>query len=810
MKPQEEVGGVGGAAATTTGKAANCQRICESVWVEVEEEKAVAKVLHRLRERDCVSGAVGRRRVGEKNGGSVEKDDDRQQNQSAARSKQKTNSNNDNSINNDVNCSSSSYADEESGDKKPRARDDVVPVDREVVDIGGSRSSSGDQEGDQQRKPQTHIDKNSNKRSAASYGSTSLRAALRQQQIIEYERQLAFNQLRLQQLQNEELYSQGRRKPSVLLQQDDQGEGGDDEDDGMLLRQQQQQFFHQHEQHSAVGRMQLQQLQNNDREQQRQYQHHQQQLREGSTMQREMLNRYHNYQQLQQVIHRQQQQQPQHGNVHLGLLNQHQILREHQYAMPETFLAMENNANIETSAASLLDLGNANNNGILASASTANHTAASSDSAKGSATSSTALPLETRGDIPQDNMPPTPNTRGDTPKYMFPNNQPPPPPREDEHHSTPPPSNGELIPVPLKDWLSAPIHKLSTNQAYLQCSVKLALLLTQRLIRSGNFVKSSSAAAENSFGSVGNKSGMPSVEVEDLIVKSTVVYITDPRTSSNNGRDAWLEIEEVDIEGLSSSNTSDEGESPPLNQSKVCLALGKIFFELFTKGVLYSKVILEEQCSSSTPEEEALGALLSLGREDSTVKDSHTKRQATTSSSSSSQIKSPSVQAKEFILNYGLPLSIGQLISDLLNTESQGSPLCLLNEVEYDLMQMKKFPQSFLFDRTCSDVAYRDMNIHNNTKDMQLYGRDLELHVLQRMAARVSSCANNDMNEGNEFACEVAFLSGGAGIGKTSLIRKFVSTCDELDGWFLVTSKFDRQVSSLVTVSFSWGFIFFA
>ena len=64
MKPQEEVGGVGGAAATTTGKAANCQRICESVWVEVEEEKAVAKVLHRLRERDCVSGAVGRRRVG--------------------------------------------------------------------------------------------------------------------------------------------------------------------------------------------------------------------------------------------------------------------------------------------------------------------------------------------------------------------------------------------------------------------------------------------------------------------------------------------------------------------------------------------------------------------------------------------------------------------------------------------------------------------------------------------------------------------------------------------------------------------------
>merc|ERR1719162_993014 len=98
-------------------------------------------------------------------------------------------------------------------------------------------------------------------------------------------------------------------------------------------------------------------------------------------------------------------------------------------------------------------------------------------------------------------------------------------------------------------------------------------------------------------------------------------------------------------------------------------------------------------------------------------------RQATTSGSS---------VAKQLLLSLRSPLSICQLVGDLLdsvNEECSNSPLTSLEETLWDVRQMKANPHTFLYDRPCPRQAVADTCLFGDT-DTQLIGREREKNAL--------------------------------------------------------------------------------
>jgi len=171
-----------------------------------------------------------------------------------------------------------------------------------------------------------------------------------------------------------------------------------------------------------------------------------------------------------------------------------------------------------------------------------------------------------------------------------------------------------------------------------------------------------------------------------------------------------------------------------------------------------------------------------------------------------------STRAKEFLADMSLPLSICQLVGDLLEAKNDefvsdtvvSSPAV----AEFDLMRMKAYPESFLYDRTDPKKALDDTGIFSTVDtELHLYGRDESIANLRNVIDRVHMHASN--GQGNQgVRCEAVFLCGHSGSGKSSLIRHVLSSCNVSNNWFLVSCKFDRQISPLMTMASSFDAFF--
>lgn len=164
---------------------------------------------------------------------------------------------------------------------------------------------------------------------------------------------------------------------------------------------------------------------------------------------------------------------------------------------------------------------------------------------------------------------------------------------------------------------------------------------------------------------------------------------------------------------------------------------------------------------------------------------------------------SKSTMATNILREVGMPVSICQLISDLIDAKVEPCPNSAqtsIDEVLWDLTQMKENPNSFLFDRTCPQQALDETLLFGNADD-HMFGREKEIKALMdakdKVSAHVHTRTDNinpmSIQDGN-FLCESAFLGGYAGSGKSSLLNSLITACTN-DNWFVLGCKFDKAAA---------------
>lgn len=190
------------------------------------------------------------------------------------------------------------------------------------------------------------------------------------------------------------------------------------------------------------------------------------------------------------------------------------------------------------------------------------------------------------------------------------------------------------------------------------------------------------------------------------------------------------------------------------------------------------------------------------------------KSKRTTISSSASGGTAIYIQSKIYLEESGSLRSICQLVSDLLQAGEEDSRLITntallsLQEVEFDLIQMTSHPQHFLRDNTGPNITTGGVtSLFGETDGGELYGREKEINYLMEKAMWIylHSPLAHSLNVGgsmqvqntDNFLCEVILLSGCSGSGKTSILRHVTSYL-LVNGWFLLQCKFDRQVAPLL------------
>lgn len=372
---------------------------------------------------------------------------------------------------------------------------------------------------------------------------------------------------------------------------------------------------------------------------------------------------------------------------------------------------------------------------------------------------------------------------------------------------------------PLSDWIHRAKYSLSKDEYY-ECGVELALHLTKRLA-----AKSATAGLpfnDNRRESYGSSS--PTTAAALLIEDVTPANIFVTRTNSGT-----TEVHIKLATKKSSSNYSATIYPPPRppTQSQLCFALGKILFEIFTQGNSYQLLELNCNENKSRFDENDCGILfddLSFGGSDISVStDDDTTSHATTRSKksrrtticSSASGKAIHIQSKIYLEELGSPRSICQLVSDLLQAGEEDSRLITntallsLQEVEFDIIQMTTHPQHFLRDNTGPNVTTEGVvtSLFGETDGGELYGREREINYLMDKAMWIylHSPLAHSLNVGgsmqvqnmDNFLCEVILLSGYSGSGKTSILRH-VTSCLLVNGWFLLQCKFDRHVAPLL------------
>ncbi len=187
------------------------------------------------------------------------------------------------------------------------------------------------------------------------------------------------------------------------------------------------------------------------------------------------------------------------------------------------------------------------------------------------------------------------------------------------------------------------------------------------------------------------------------------------------------------------SNLSNKFNNPPLTQREVCYALGGILLEIFSQGDSFDFQLLMMDLglfdlSRVSPLEDT-----NLNSESTSPQQTPKKSLSTTNLISTTEF----IKAKTFLEERGLPWSICQIVSDLLQVE-EGNPFVTstaflsLEDAQFDLLQMRMHPTRFLHDNTCPQTELELMSLFGQS-NKQLYGRDKEMNILMERAVGVYS-----------------------------------------------------------------------
>mmetsp|Transcript_3115 Transcript_3115/g.6866 ORF Transcript_3115/g.6866 Transcript_3115/m.6866 type:complete len:581 (+) Transcript_3115:107-1849(+) len=382
-----------------------------------------------------------------------------------------------------------------------------------------------------------------------------------------------------------------------------------------------------------------------------------------------------------------------------------------------------------------------------------------------------------------------------------------------------------MAPIPLPDWIQGARLALS-NEDYLEAAVSVALQLTNRLcLVTGNNACANfndslnslsswnkladlfSSSEENKAGN-GLSSDLLLVQIEDIIPENILISITNDN-EPNLSSAVNFTANKVNIQ----SNSNTPSAETPHTPRAVCRQLGQILFELFSQGDPLLMIELMDDNEGDGFFSDLFVGDINLDFSEQFFIDHEAAPPSgkRTSGSASAVLGSNSLKAKSYLEGKSVPLSICQLVSDLLEAEEgnrciTSTALLSLDDVKHDLMNMKVHPQRFLHDRTCPRQALENTALFSQV-DCELFGREQEMMVLMNAATRVALHvpSPHGINDGqgqlsaiqvDDFLCECAFLSGHSGAGKLRCIKNLLSFCHEND-WFVLVCKFDKHAAPL-------------
>lgn len=345
------------------------------------------------------------------------------------------------------------------------------------------------------------------------------------------------------------------------------------------------------------------------------------------------------------------------------------------------------------------------------------------------------------------------------------------------------------------------------KEGYVECALSVAYELTSHLCFVVGTAHDDDAGSSNerSEEKKGGDLSASCVQIEDIAAENVVVTIADSGIAVIADH---LVAKDASVRP-SEAKPSDIFDAPQLVERDVCCALGNILFELFSQGdpPLVVDLGASDDENDVSFSDLLLGVGAALEGDDASLPAAKKKPSARSSSKSA--------QAKLHLQEQGLPQSICRLVHDLLEAEAgnqyvSNTALLSLGEAQFDLMQMRLYPQRFLNDRTCPRDARKLTNLFNQG-DGEMHGREREMKALMEKTARVYyhyprpshvGAVQQQQNPTGGFLCEAVFLSGHSGSGKSRIVKEVASFCNSND-WFVLSCKFDRQVPPLITLMHS-------
>lgn len=277
-------------------------------------------------------------------------------------------------------------------------------------------------------------------------------------------------------------------------------------------------------------------------------------------------------------------------------------------------------------------------------------------------------------------------------------------------------------------------------------------------------------------------------------------------------------------------------DSPQLSSREVCFALGMLLLEMLNRECVDPLLMIG--LGSGAKDGSDLGFASSLGDlardtnnhnvdldnlqlEDTNPrafkkKSSFGANSISTTASNSSPCTnttariSKAINAKSLLQAQGLPLSICQLVCDLLEAEL-GNPflpdtaLLSLEELNLELMLMISNPQRYLFDLTsCPRLALQYTGLFNQeVNNGEFYGRAQEMTQLMDIARTIYQKAAS-VSPQQQPLCEAIFLSASSGMGKSSLIQNFTRSLQanstETAELFVITCQFQKDSPPLTVL----------
>jgi len=231
------------------------------------------------------------------------------------------------------------------------------------------------------------------------------------------------------------------------------------------------------------------------------------------------------------------------------------------------------------------------------------------------------------------------------------------------------------VPVSLKYWIKS-TGELSSKNDYLESAISLACMLTKRLIQI--------VASTN-------------ISPEEIATEKVIVFV------QQNAFDASkLSIKAVHFHFETQGalpllhSSCPLVSSSPLQSRIFCTLLGNLLLEIFSMG--------RNEISSGTTHNSNCN--------------NHYGYYANNPPAQKRRAVDPTNVSANSLSSLGMPLSICQLVCDLLVAIDEPCPDLALTSLEqalWDLTQMKNYPQSFLFDRTCPLKALIDTCLFVNT-----------------------------------------------------------------------------------------------